>query len=270
MGKDLRLMCVLAHPDDESLGTGGLLAKYAAEGVETYLVTATRGERGWFGPREEYPGPGALGEIREGELRQAAAKLGVKEVQFLDYIDGELGQADAGEAVARIVDQLRRVRPQVVVTFDPFGVYGHPDHVAISQYTSAALVAAADRGYQTGTGQDPCRVQKLYYFVETLSKVVEFESIFGDISMQVGDQVRTLQPWPEWAVTTRVDTADHGDTVWAAIRCHQSQLPGFEQIQQLPADRRRELWRVQTLYRAYSLVNHSREVERDVFQGLRG
>ena len=65
MTNNLKLMCVLAHPDDESLGTGGILARYAAEGIETYLVTATRGERGWFGDSEEYPGPEALGKIRE-------------------------------------------------------------------------------------------------------------------------------------------------------------------------------------------------------------
>jgi len=71
MTKKLRLMCVLAHPDDESLGTGGVLAKYAAEGIETYLVTATRGERGWFGSQQEYPGLEALGKRREAELVDA-------------------------------------------------------------------------------------------------------------------------------------------------------------------------------------------------------
>jgi LmbE family N-acetylglucosaminyl deacetylase len=59
----LRLLCILAHPDDESLGLGGILAKYGAEGVETYLVTATRGEQGWFGPPEDNPGPTALGDL---------------------------------------------------------------------------------------------------------------------------------------------------------------------------------------------------------------
>ena len=78
--KPLRLMCVLAHPDDESLGTGGTLAKYAAEGVETYLVTATRGERGRFGDNGEPPGPEVVGRTREAELRAAAKELGVREV----------------------------------------------------------------------------------------------------------------------------------------------------------------------------------------------
>src|SRR5206468_7403749 len=86
----LKLMCILAHPDDESLGTGGTLAKYAAEGIETYLITATRGERGWPGDPAENPGMEGLGKIREKELLGATQILGVRDVHFLDYIDGDL------------------------------------------------------------------------------------------------------------------------------------------------------------------------------------
>lgn len=80
----LRLMCVLAHPDDESLGTGGALAKAAADGVETYVVTATRGERGRCGDSAVSPGPQIVGATREAELRSAARELGVREVRLLD------------------------------------------------------------------------------------------------------------------------------------------------------------------------------------------
>ena len=93
MTETLKLMCILAHPDDESLGTGGILAKYAAEGVETYLVTATRGERGWMGDEKDDPGLEALGRLRTGELQAAAQVLGLREVNFLDYIDGDLDRA---------------------------------------------------------------------------------------------------------------------------------------------------------------------------------
>ncbi|MCK6624061.1 MAG: PIG-L family deacetylase [Anaerolineae bacterium] len=124
--KPLNLMCILAHPDDESLATGGILAKYAAAGVQTYLVMATRGERGWTGPAAKYPGPQVLGRLREAELRAATHTLGLREVIFLDYQDGELDQADSTEAIGKIVTQLRRLRPEVVVTLDPQGIYGHP------------------------------------------------------------------------------------------------------------------------------------------------
>src|SRR5689334_4696342 len=125
MPEQLRLMGVLAHPDDESLGNGGTLAKYASEGVETYLVTATRGERGWMGDPSKNPGMDALGAIREAELLAAAKVLGIRQVDFLDYIDGDLDQADSAEAIGKIVGHLRRARPHVVLTFGPEGAYGH-------------------------------------------------------------------------------------------------------------------------------------------------
>ncbi|NJL58176.1 PIG-L family deacetylase [bacterium] len=118
----LRLMCVLAHPDDEALGMGGVLAKYAAEGVETFVVTATRGEYGWFGDPSDNPGPQALGKMRADELHEAAKVLGVKELVLLDYVDGQLDQADPAEAINLIAAQMRRLQPDVVLTFDPWGL----------------------------------------------------------------------------------------------------------------------------------------------------
>src|SRR5258707_10869460 len=118
-------MAVLAHPDDESLGFGGTLAKYASEGVETFLVTATRGEGGRYrgnGPGDEsHPGSEELGKIRVGELHAAAAALGIRELSLLDYRDGALDRAHPAEVVGRIADHLRRARPDVVVTFGPEG-----------------------------------------------------------------------------------------------------------------------------------------------------
>jgi N-acetyl-1-D-myo-inositol-2-amino-2-deoxy-alpha-D-glucopyranoside deacetylase len=99
---DLRLMCVLAHPDDESLGMGGTLAQCAADGVSTFLVTATRGERGRFGEGGQSPGPDIVGRVREAELLAAARELGVKDVRFLDYPDGTLDQVDPAAVLPRV------------------------------------------------------------------------------------------------------------------------------------------------------------------------
>ena len=118
----LRLCGVFAHPDDETLGTGGTLARYAAEGVETYVVTATRGQRGRYRDNTDHPGPEALGRIREAELRAACAVLGVTEVSLLDYWDKDLDQAPHDEIIGQLVAHVRRIRPQVVVTFDPYAV----------------------------------------------------------------------------------------------------------------------------------------------------
>src|SRR3954466_13945641 len=115
------LMAILAHPDDESLGFGGTLAKYAALGVEVHLVTATRGDAGRYrGIRPGAPGhPGAtaLGEVRVSEWRAAAAALGIRHVALLEYPDGHLDAVDPRQAIASIVSHVRRVRPDVVVTF---------------------------------------------------------------------------------------------------------------------------------------------------------
>jgi LmbE family N-acetylglucosaminyl deacetylase len=265
----LKLLSVLAHPDDESLGNGGMLAKYAAEGVETYLLTATRGERGWFGAPEDNPGLAALGRIREAELRAAAAVLGVREVALLDYIDGDLDQADPVAAVAGIAAHIRRLRPQVVTTFDPTGAYGHPDHIAICQFTTAATIAAADPTYAPDAVSPPHRVLKLYYMSHPRDAYELYESVFGDLVMTVDGVERRGAPWHDWAITTRLDTGAYWRQVWQAIACHRSQLPGYEDILRLPEAQLQTLFGRQSYYRAYSLVNGGRGLETDLFAGIR-
>ena len=233
MSNNLKLLCVLAHPDDESLGTGGILAKYAAEGVETYLVTATRGERGWPSSAEEYPGAEALGKIREAELRAAAKVLGIRRVDFLGYMDGELDQVRPAEVIAKIVEHLRRVKPDVVVTFGPEGGYGHPDHIAISQLTSAALVAAADSTALL-YGELPAHcVSKYYYLVTTYELASVYQSIFGPLVMSVDGVERGETAWPDWAITTRIDAWDYWRTVWQAVCCHRTQLYANQALEQV-------------------------------------
>jgi len=267
MTDNLRLMCVLAHPDDESLGMGGTLAKYAAEGIETYLVTATRGERGWFGAKKDNPGLDALGKIREVELQNAARELGIREVNFLDYIDGDLDQVDPAEATAKIVSHLKRIRPQVVITFDPNGAYGHPDHIAICQFTTAAVLAAADPDYSNT--YTPHRVAKLYYMAWPKGKFDAYESVFGELTMRVDNIARRTTPWPNWAVTTVIDTASYWNTVWKAVSRHKSQLVAYSQLEHLSPEHHKALWGSQEYYRALSLVNGGRARETDLFEGLR-
>src|SRR4026207_1007302 len=111
----LRLLAVLAHPDDESLGVGGTLAKYASEGADVFLLTATRGDggrhRGHRPGDPQHPGSAKLANIREAELRAAAAVLGVREVSLLDYHDQHLDRANPREVIAAIVQHLRRIQP---------------------------------------------------------------------------------------------------------------------------------------------------------------
>jgi len=269
MTNKLKLMCILAHPDDESLGNGGILAKYAAEGVETYLVTATRGERGWFGDESDYPGLEALGKIREAELLAAARALGIRQVDFLNYIDGDLDQAPPAEAVASIVGHIRRVQPDVVVTFGPDGSYGHPDHIAICQFTTAAIVQAASPAAPCHQDLPPHSVSKLYYMEASEKFFLAYQSVFGDIVMHIDGVERRGVAWPEWAITTRIDIKGYRQTVWEAILCHESQLVAYRQLEHLSQEHQKELWESQTYYRAFSLVNGGRGVEDDLFAGLR-
>ena len=269
----LRLMAVLAHPDDESLGLGGVLARYSAEGVATHLVTATRGQRGRFKgvpPGDGHPGPEAMARTREAELRAAAAVLGIRDVTLLDYMDGEVDQADPDEATALIATHLRRVRPQVVLTFDPYGGYGHPDHIAVCQFTTAALVAAAD---PAAPGLDralaPHAVAKLYYMVSTEASWEVYQAVFKRLVSVVDGVERVGQPWPEWAITTRVDTREHWATVWRAVSCHQTQIGAYEKLRDLSPDYHERLWGSQRFSRAMSLVNGGRRLETDLFDGLR-
>lgn len=266
---ELRLLCVLAHPDDESLGTGGILARYAAEGIATYLLTATSGQAGWTGHPAEHPGPDSLGHIREQELRNAATALGVRELLLLDYVDGELDQAPGYEVIAAISRVIRTLRPDVVVTFGPEGATGHPDHIAISQHTTAAIVNAADQYYDGARNLEPHRVAKLYYLAESVNKVAAFDAIFGDSAMQVDGVRRTFPGWPDWAITTRVDTTAYWHQVWAAISCHRSQLLNFAALEGLAPERHAYLWGTQEYYRVFSLVNNGRAGEDDLFAGLR-
>lgn len=185
MRNTLKLLCVLARPDDESLGLGGMLVKDASEGIETHLVTATRGERGCFGDESTYPGLDALSNGREAELLAAVRVLGMRRVDFLDYIDGELDQTNPNQAIAKIVGYLREVKPQVVISFGPDGGYGHPDHIAVSQFTAAAIVCAADPDYVHSAGLAPHRVSKLYYTVVTRPWLEINEAILGDVVMHI-------------------------------------------------------------------------------------
>lgn len=270
-----RLMAVLAHPDDESLGVGGALAKYAAERVDVFLLTATRGDSGRYrGHRPDdhrHPGPLALAKIREDELRAAAAALGIREVSVLGYRDQHLDGAKPHEAIATIAAHMRRIRPDVVVTFGPDGAYGHPDHVAVSQFTTAAAVAAADAAFSVSDGDAaaaPHAVSKLYYLAWPESTWAVYEAAFRKLSSTVDGVDRQATPWPDWAITTVIDTRAFWPTVWRAVSCHQSQITAYDRLRDLPPQHHEALWGRQSFYRVFSTVNGGRTREADLFEGI--
>lgn len=268
--KPLRLMAVLAHPDDESLGLGGTLARCADEGIETFLVCATRGERGRYFDQENRPPIDVVARTREKELRNAALVLGIKEVSFLDYVDKDLDQASAPEVVAKIAGHIRRIQPQVVVTFGPEGGYGHPDHIAISQFAGASLVAAADRAFVTPDSElPPHAVDKFYYMSWTTEKWDAYQAAFKRLVSSVDGVDRVATPWQDWMVTSVIDTEKYWRTVWKAIQCHKTQLAIYSKLEELGDEYHRALWGTQEFYRVFSRVNGGRSRETDLFEGLR-
>ncbi|HLD93186.1 MAG TPA: PIG-L family deacetylase [Anaerolineales bacterium] len=167
------ILAVLAHPDDESFGMGGTLAYYSTQGVDVHLICATRGEAGTVDP-EFLENHKDIAALREEELRCAAKTLGLASVIFLDYRDSgmpgsednrhpnSLVSAPLEQVAEKVVHGIRRLRPQVVLTFDPVGGYHHPDHIAIHNATVQAFHAAGD-GSQFPHAGNPFQPERLYY-----------------------------------------------------------------------------------------------------------
>jgi N-acetyl-1-D-myo-inositol-2-amino-2-deoxy-alpha-D-glucopyranoside deacetylase len=244
---DHRLLVVHAHPDDETIGTGATMAKYAAEGAHVTLVTCTLGEEGEvLVPELEHLAAqkdDRLGEHRIGELDTAMRALGIEDHRFLGgpgrwRDSGMMGeptndrpdcfwQADPDEAVGELVAVMREVRPQVVITYNEFGGYGHPDHIQAHRVAVAAFDAAADPGRYVDKG-DPWQPAKLYYMALPASflrmgfdalKEMGEEAPFGVTSpeeLNFGD--------PDESVTTRIDARDYLEAKVAAMRAHATQI----------------------------------------------
>jgi N-acetyl-1-D-myo-inositol-2-amino-2-deoxy-alpha-D-glucopyranoside deacetylase len=186
------LVFVGAHPDDESFGVGGTLAQYAAAGFKVYYICGTRGEVGEVTP-EAMKGYASIADLRSHELKCAAEILGLTDVIYLGYRDsGMAGSADnkhpqalaaapLEEAAGRITALFRRLKPEVVVTFDPIGGYHHPDHIAMHNATVMAFGAAGDLQKYPETGP-AFRPQKLYFHVfphRFLKVMVKLMAFFG-------------------------------------------------------------------------------------------
>jgi LmbE family N-acetylglucosaminyl deacetylase len=190
-----KLLVILAHPDDESFSIGGTLAKYATAGVHVVLVCATKGEAGIEGLDPE-----SAGEIRTRELQKAAIMLGICEPRFLGYRDGELALAKNERIVAQVAKLIREIEPQIVITFGPDGITGHPDHIAIHKVTTQAF----DQVQPTAC---------LYYIAHSEATL----------------QGCGVAPSPQTVggPVASIDVAEHLLTKVRAAQCHASQHPPF-------------------------------------------
>lgn len=171
-----RLLICFAHPDDESFGLGGAITKWVKEGVDVYLICATNGDVGTI-PDEMKDRFSSIAELRLSELECASAKLGFKEVFKLGYKDsGMMGDPTIHDEASLwyqwnhqpqrvtkdVIKIMRQIKPHVVITFNRYGGYGHPDHIAIQQATHKAWDCVSDPNYDAD-GLPPYQPQKLYY-----------------------------------------------------------------------------------------------------------
>jgi N-acetyl-1-D-myo-inositol-2-amino-2-deoxy-alpha-D-glucopyranoside deacetylase len=232
-----RLLAVFAHPDDEAFGTGGTLARYAAMGTNIALVCATRGEVGEIADKS-LATPDTLGQVRENEMLCAADTLGVKDVIFLGYRDsgmagttengnsGAFVNAPAEEVVSRLVGIIRQLRPQVVVTFEPNGGYGHPDHIAVHRHTLAAFHAAADPSCNPEQGE-AWQAYRLFYTAIPRSFFLEMRDRLAAAGVDTSEFDRFEEDgigWPDDQVNVMVDVAGEIEAKWAALNCHRTQF----------------------------------------------
>src|SRR3981189_173480 len=193
-GRMKSLLFIAAHPDDETFVAGGTIAKCIAEGGTVTLACGTRGERG---KTAGLVSADKLPQVREQGLRGATAILGVSAGHFLGYADRQLGEAPVDEMRRKLVALIRQTRPEVVITFDPHGYNLHPDHMAISRFTSDALPAAADGRWFRELGA-PHRVKRLLWSrpvppfrLHDLPEIAEIPAMPG------ADFMIDIEPWAE-------------------------------------------------------------------------
>jgi N-acetyl-1-D-myo-inositol-2-amino-2-deoxy-alpha-D-glucopyranoside deacetylase len=191
------LLAVFAHPDDEAFRPGGTLALLAGRGVRVHVVTATRGDAGSRGDPPLCT-PEELPAVREHELSCACAALGIQPPRLLDYHDGHLSEANPEQVIARILQVVRQVGPQVLLTFGPDGLSGHPDHIAIGRWAEEAFQRSETVG--------------------ALYTVAVPQSLATRLGMP---QVRAV---PDRDIAVTVDVSSVWEAKMAAIRCHATQL----------------------------------------------
>jgi len=300
----LLLMAVHAHPDDETITMGGTLAAYAAArgaGTDVVVVTGTRGELGEIViPERDTPEEHArLGETRMGELAAAMAALGVTRFENLGYRDsgmvGTEGNADPrcyhqavergiDEPVERLVRIIRATRPDVIATYDDFGGYGHPDHIAAARVARRAWEVAGDPAWRPGAGP-AWTPQKLYEVrtpdsqrdaMQALLEARGERSWWSEPEEATPEELEEWRTWrarmacPDELITTRIDIREHLAAKRRAIQAHATQIRPESPMLVLGDDDWIRLGAVES----YRLVEHRLVAapalpESDLFAGLR-
>jgi mycothiol S-conjugate amidase len=281
-----RLMCVHAHPDDESSKGAATMAKYVREGVDVLVVTLTDGSRGSvLNPALDTPDVAAnIAEIRAAEMDRAREILGVRQV-FMGWVDSGLPEGDPlpplpegcfavgdlEEQTAALVELIRKERPHVLTTYDENGGYPHPDHIRCHEVTMAAFEAAGDPARFPETGE-PWQPQKLYYnFTFHKERLVAL----NDAMLARGLESPYAEWLANWAdrpedkdrVTTRVVCGEFFEVRDDALRAHATQVDPDGRWFHVPLDLQQEVWPTEDFELARSHVETTLP-ESDLFAGV--
>ncbi|MGD2142955.1 MAG: PIG-L deacetylase family protein [Anaerolineae bacterium] len=269
---DLTLMTVFAHPDDEAFGTGGTLSKYAAEGCDVYLVTATRGEAGEIA-EPDLATSADLPFVREQELRCACETYGIHSPRFLDYADGLLSIIHQGQAVGKVVRLIRELRPQVIITFGPEGIYGHYDHIAVHRWTSIAVDLASQADcfpHHIDGACEPHQVSKLYFRVMPQEQIEARRGTNKTTAMVMDGVPFRFVGRPLEEITAIIDVTEYVEQKLCGIQCHATQVGRQKRFAAARQEVLRDPWfRSEHFLLAHSAVGRSDGVETDLFAGLR-
>ena len=281
-----RLLACLAHPDDEAFPVGGTLATYAAQGVEVRLVCATLGEEGEIRTAGSAT-PETLPQVRHQELRCSCKALGIQEPVVWGYRDSgmrgtEANQypeafvnADPVEVVARLVLEIRRFKPQVVLTFGPDGLYGHPDHISIAQHTTTAFKCASDPASfpeQLASGLEVHTALSLFYCVRPKGFRMEMALKLRDagIDAPLPDADRLDDGVSPDLIHLEMDTSEHIDKKLACMRCHLTQASPQRPYHKLPLEVVADIIGVETFTRGFPPVAPGEQVPSSFFPQLAG
>lgn len=276
MTEQLTLLCVHAHPDDESSSTGGILRSYAELGVRTVLVTCTDGALGdapdGTTPEAEHHDPRGVAEHRAEELRAAAAILRIDRVEMLGYPDsgmqgwaqndapGSFWSTPVAEAAARLVPILLEERPQVVVTYDEIGFYGHPDHIQAHRVTSAALELSG-------------LTSSLFYPAIPRSAFKRFREVLAEADDGAprpdddNEEARGPSGTPDDQIGVIIDVSSVVDAKYDALSAHASQTESSFFLK-MGRDRFREFFGTEWFVRAIDPLGRT-GIDHDLFAGWR-
>ena len=281
-----RLLACFAHPDDEAFPIGGSLAAHSSRGVNIRLITATSGEEG----EVRSPGlaiPDGLGSLRREELSCSVHTLGLQSHHVLGYRDSGMAGTSANnlpeafiniaqeEIVGILVREIRTFRPQVVLTFEPGGLYGHPDHIAICKHATKAFHTANDASIypeQLIEGLEPFQPDRLYYSARPqgfrTSMALKLQAAGIDFPMPTIERANDGIDPDE--IHLEVNVSDQLDQKMGSILCHKSQVAPNWPYNQVPRSVAADILGREHYIRAWPEFTNKETLTGDFFEGLEG